>query len=469
MTYEFNKDKKVAVYGRVSSKSQDLKLQRELAERYIVNNKIPFEKVIYFMDDGVSATKVSLEERVEMDLLLSQIALNEISVLIVFARDRLARNFYEYIKIVMLLNHHQVDVVFTNSNQLPYKRDIQYESFQGIIAQMEGSAISSRTNQARKLYPSKIYGFDREVVDGVLTFKSNKKSRFIKELFEGILGCETSDEVLDVLDQKAAEVKDSKYKKVLSYLRNPFYSGRADFGGNFEILKYVEKIIPDETFDNVQIVLETAKKDIDAAINKINDVNEFVPLCAKCLTPLKTKKRTLSNPTLKFCRSGHKEISIEQSMLDDYVRNHMRFYIRNIDRKKLTQDLKSSLTQIIKRLSVLESKKSTEKSKIHQLIAEKIIDDKPVKGLILQEEKIRKNLHQISQEIKKVEAAKQELKGILQSIHFKVLDELKVTDINLITLLFLDSVEVDSGVIKVKCNLGNYLNEEIKNNELILL
>lgn len=468
MTYKYAKGKKVAVYGRVSSKGQSLKLQRDLADKYIETNKIPLENVIYFMDDGVSANKVSLENRVEMSLMLSQIALNEISVLIVFARDRLARNFYEYIKIVMLLNEHKVDVVFTSPQQVPYRRDIQTESLQGIMSEMEGKAISSRTREARKLYPSKIYGFDRNVIDGELSFKPNIKSLFIKQLFEKVLECNNSTELLSVLDQKAAEIRDSKYKKTLSYLRNPFYSGRADFDGKFERLKYVEQIIPDETFDKVQIILDRAKRDIDNALNKLNEVGDYVPLCAICSIPLKTKKKSLSNPTLYYCQKRHKEVSIEKSSLDNYVGDQMRFYIRNLDRDKLTQDLKLSLNRIIKNLRLLESKQGAEKSKIHQLIAQKIINYKSVRSLVLEEEKIRNSLHLISQEIKMVEAAKRELETLLKTIRFKVQNELEKMDISLITTLFLESVEVDSGFIKVKCNLGNYLNEEINKNELIV-
>ncbi len=146
----------------------------------------------------------------------------------------------------------------------------------------------------------------------------------------------------------------------------------------------------------------------------------------------------------------------------------MRFYIRNLDRDKLTQDLKLSLNRIIKNLRLLESKQGAEKSKIHQLIAEKIINYKSVRSLVLEEEKIRNNLHLISQEIKIVEAAKRELETLVKTIRFKVQNELEKMDISLITTLFLESVEVDSGFIKVKCNLGNYLNEEINKNELIV-
>jgi len=80
----------IAVYMRVSSKSQRVRSQRCEIERYLSANGIDDAK--WFIDDGISG---AVMHRPALDQLKQAIFLGEVDVLIVYALDRLARDAVE--------------------------------------------------------------------------------------------------------------------------------------------------------------------------------------------------------------------------------------------------------------------------------------------------------------------------------------------------------------------------------------
>lgn len=92
--------KKVAEYKRTSSGGQDLKLQSDTNAEYF--RDIPEEEKLVFTDFDVSATKLSMDNRPALTRMTNLIENGIISKVVVYERDRLARNVYEYIYIVKL-------------------------------------------------------------------------------------------------------------------------------------------------------------------------------------------------------------------------------------------------------------------------------------------------------------------------------------------------------------------------------
>ena len=80
----------VAVYLRVSSKSQHVRSQRRAIERYLDANGMTEAR--WFMDEGVSGTVM---ERPALAELRQAVFLGEVDTVVVFALDRLARNAVE--------------------------------------------------------------------------------------------------------------------------------------------------------------------------------------------------------------------------------------------------------------------------------------------------------------------------------------------------------------------------------------
>lgn len=159
-------DEFVIVYSRVSSAQQDIQKQILLAEAYVNNHNYKQESVIWLKDNDVSANKLSMDERPalqELRLLLKQ---GLIKTIIVYSRDRLARNFYEYVALVKEFYQYDVNVIFTSTKQPPFSKKLSIEALYGIFAQTEGQSISGRRSDTNKQYPSNIFGYKNLVKKG---------------------------------------------------------------------------------------------------------------------------------------------------------------------------------------------------------------------------------------------------------------------------------------------------------------
>lgn len=87
----------IAVYSRVSTAQQDIQKQIQTAQAYINNHQISEDKVIWLKDEGFSANKLTSKEIPKLQELLMLIKQGKVKTIIVYHRDRLARNFYEYV------------------------------------------------------------------------------------------------------------------------------------------------------------------------------------------------------------------------------------------------------------------------------------------------------------------------------------------------------------------------------------
>ena len=152
--------KYVAIYCRVSTAGQDTLKQITLAEIYLTQNNVPMDNIIRFIDHNVSANKLAARDRPELQKLLTEIKAGKIDTLLLQSRDRLARNFYEYIELVKVLHHFNVNVVFTDSGQPPFSEVLSIEALYGIFPQFDGRTNARRTQQTNKRYPNRILGFD---------------------------------------------------------------------------------------------------------------------------------------------------------------------------------------------------------------------------------------------------------------------------------------------------------------------
>lgn len=151
-----------AVYSHVSTIRQDIQKQIGLAEAYINSKEIPDENVIWLNDDEVSANKVGLDELVTLQRLRTLMKQKKVSIILVYSRDRLARNFYEYVSLVKEFYEYNVNVIFTSSKQPDFSKKLFIEALYGIFAQSEGENISSRKTDTQKQFPSSVFGYIRQ-------------------------------------------------------------------------------------------------------------------------------------------------------------------------------------------------------------------------------------------------------------------------------------------------------------------
>ncbi len=94
------------------------------AAHALVQN-LGMRNILEFNDHGISANKVPLPKRPQLNKVLNLIKEGRVENLVVFARDRLARDTYEYSEILSILYDHNVNVYFTMQNTPPLSGRIE--------------------------------------------------------------------------------------------------------------------------------------------------------------------------------------------------------------------------------------------------------------------------------------------------------------------------------------------------------
>lgn len=141
-------EKLVVVYSRVSSSSQNLREQLDAAKKVLKARNINEDDEIFLEDFNVSATKNDANNRPAYKKLQNLIREGRVVLVIIYARDRVQRNFYEASEFNELVNIYGVEVIYTASNEIPFNKNSSIENFYGIFSQQEGKNIGRRTKDA---------------------------------------------------------------------------------------------------------------------------------------------------------------------------------------------------------------------------------------------------------------------------------------------------------------------------------
>lgn len=354
----------IIIYCRVSSAAQNLDLQISAAKRHLesLGLKENEDFIIYLDDHDVSATKLKINQRPSLMKLIRLIKEGKVKTVVVYKRDRLARNFYEFVDITKIFIKYDVEVVYTASNEPPFKNKLALEAFYGMFAQMEGQNISTRTADARKQYPSRIYGYKR------ITDDANKpqyiinedKKEVIQSLFIDFSNVQDEEQFLEFLLVRRKELKDPD--KILRILSNPFYSGHYESKNGYQILHHVKPII------SLDLFLKN-KSQIDEFIayylEKLVEVNKqhlVTPKCGECGNTMKHRKENQLDVGYFVCSSNHKRLAISVEEINDLVTqtvlNHVKSITINLanrmipnniaaKQKKLQKALKSATTEYL--------------------------------------------------------------------------------------------------------------------------
>ncbi len=91
--------------------------QKDNAFKYAIKQALPIEEE--YEDADTSAVKNTAENRQNFKRLLTDIEKGTVKHLLVYKRDRLARNSIEYMEIYELFKKHKINVHFTSDNEYP--------------------------------------------------------------------------------------------------------------------------------------------------------------------------------------------------------------------------------------------------------------------------------------------------------------------------------------------------------------
>ena len=333
------------VYSRVSSDQQNLDMQLEAAKPFIKDYHP--EEIIYLSDDGVSATKKKLEERPKMVELLELIRNEQVETIIVYQRDRLARDFYEYLEIILLIYTHKVNVIFTATGHLPFNHDLESGMFSegvfGMLSQIEGINIANRTGDAFQKAPHSIFGYLVERDGSSKTYTINPEYKvIIKQLYKDCLSVKTSKELIELFLRYKRVIKRTE-TDVFNILIRPFYAGYVEVNGNYELLSDVPAIITLDQFKEVQEKLKEFAPNLNLGKLKDDKMPPIIPKCHKCKEPL-VPSNYLEADLLK-CKK-HRKVFIRQDVLNSLIDEVMTDTIKNTNLDQIEEQTLSTLKKL---------------------------------------------------------------------------------------------------------------------------
>lgn len=293
--------KKTAAYVRNSAdifQENSIKLQEEQAYRCAALNALTIDE--FYRDTNTSAKKNAIEERKELSRLLSDIRSGLVGNVIIYKRDRLARNTEEYMEIYENFKAHKVNVYFSAANEFPMHYTPQAFTIEYLLAsfaeheEVQLKERISDTNASNfkegKNVPGALpYGYKRctktddngNVTEAWIEVDPDEKE-IVQRIYDDLLSgnFDSIESFRKYLRDNGITTKNTTTKKgtpnnnwamgkdnIIDLIRNPLYKGlhRRNFQHNEVAIQYPEdkRIIPIEKWEKAQITLDsiTPKKE----------------------------------------------------------------------------------------------------------------------------------------------------------------------------------------------------------------
>lgn len=456
----------IGVYCRVSTSGQNINQQISLAEIYFAQKDINLDKVQYFLDDNVSANKLTSEQRPQLQLLIAEIKKGIIRTVIVQNRDRLARNFYEYIELVKIFYKYDVEIIFTDSSQALFSRVLSVESLYGIFSQSEGKNIARRTNLAAAQFPNSLLGFN--VTGQRNTKKYTPKPEIkneIRSLFYSIIDVNSAEKLIEIFMRHKKVFKNNL--KLLKSLKNPFYAGYIKIQEQYVHLPHVEPIISLEDYLKVQERLSKFEREIQVSIAKSNKTALLHPICCICKTPMNFRSSELGGSSYYVCSKGHPRNFIDVARYNQLILKHLTYVLSKIDVKEIKKDVFKCLLDQEKYCKQQLAYEDNQLSSIHIKIIELLGTNNRKKLNLLtdQSKKTKEVIKQINTNLIKIEEARNNTNYFVAMVKEQLSTQLeKYQKEYLINLLFL-KIEVSSDAVLYHITFGKYIERTEESNE----
>lgn len=453
----------VIAYTRVSSAGQDIQKQITHAEAYINNHNIDEEKVIWLKDDDISANKLKMEERpglMELRLLIKE---KKVKTIIAYSRDRLARNFYEYVALVKEFYHYGVTVIFTGINQPPFSKNLSIEALYGIFAQTEGRSIVGRRTDTNKQFPSKIFGFKKigNKKNTQYHLDENVQNDLNSFLLE-VGKVNNTDDLFAIFMKYKKIFKGKSYEDLLRYLQNPFYSGHMETLYGFEKLRHVEPLITLEDFLANQSVLKRMKDEIYLAITNANSHGVIVPHCSLCKREMTFRSAELGQSGYYVCKKKHTEVKISVNLYNKLIGQHLKKILNGFSSEKMKEEvfafLKCLETDAEHKVIVL----NRQLNHVHKEMTEKydFKNSSSLKKWIQESRNIKQEIKDLHINLLKIEEARNGINEHIQIIKNNLATEIQGYDLYFLCSLFFSKIEVSEKSLIYHVTFGRYFESE---------
>jgi site-specific DNA recombinase len=444
----------------VSTGNQDLQMQIDANEVYIRN--YDEDQVLKFQDYDVSATKLKINERPALRRLLKSIEEGKISKLIVYDRDRLARDVYEYVYIVKLCYKHAVQIIYTAAGAAPFSTDIIQETWYGLFAQMEGKKIQTRLYDVRNRYPQQLLGYNKVDKEKGRFYKKDKEvEKIIYQLFQDVSRATSLESLIDIVIRYCKSLKRDA-NRIIGILNTAFYSAHGrTVDGNYFKLDHVEPIIPLSIFTNVQDVLRKYGKSYEDVVKNTMKESILIPTCGHCGKQMVFRKGKIGTYGTYTC-GQHRKNRISSEQVDLTLKQTVGKVINKIDIDKI----KGVCRRGIRNYS------NTHKQE-QKILAEKIEElcvdfcanftpfsditliHKPMKEIKSKKEK----LFGLEEKIDQFNILTREISQVAEYVKYHLENELAMEEFLELVDLIVASVEIYSDYIKVNIYFDEFIIE----------
>ncbi|MED4876614.1 recombinase family protein [Anoxybacillus geothermalis] len=422
---------RTVAYYRSSTSLQEgsVTTQQRHIREYALKNHILIDEE--YEDEFVSARKKLMKERPGLQRMLTDIRKGLINHILVYKRDRLARNLEEHMELYQLFKKHNIQVTFVAENEPPMRFDVMgelFELFIGVMNQREGQQINERirdtkiTNfQSGKSIGKLPYGYKTDP-EKTQIIRIEEELHIVKTIFSEWLTekYKNTNELRKYLKSRGIKRrgKDWTAQRIEEVLTQPMYMGLRikNFGG-IKAHRSVKDlaIITSEQFDKAKELLEKSKTP-KAKSKKFDYLLTGFIFCNKCGSPLVEKVRQKHGvPYATYECKEHKEIIEQIDVENKVILKTMEFF--NVLLKSNFKDLYTRYAKRnIQQLNLL----------IKELDRElKSLEDKLVREtnryLMQETKKKEETIIMLQQQIN--ECKNRKLEAELQKIQYQKVDE----------------------------------------------
>ncbi|PGZ90478.1 hypothetical protein COE53_18080 [Bacillus sp. AFS029533] len=373
--------KKTVAYYRNSTNLQEnsIQMQKAMALTFSSKQRIVIDEE--FEDIDMSARKLGLKERTGLYKIKKQIEQGLIEGIVVYKRDRLARNVQEHLELYELFKTHDVKVYFTSQNEAPmmYTPVGEYlETILGAMAEHEGKQIALRILETRIANYTKgiklgnlPFGYKKIEVENKLPSieKDEEEIKIVEAIFDTILhdNHESTSSIAKQLKKnnfirktKKGEKRSWDETQIKEIIGNMMYAGTRimKFGNE----KYERK------YDDLAIVTEKEWLDANEIFEKILEnkkgkVKFRCPIlkflyCKECKANLVLSKQMVSSTNYRIVKCENEECKT-RAFVDDVEQNikvQSDFYFRNLLSNHFSELYKRQQKANVNRLNTIIEK-----------------------------------------------------------------------------------------------------------------
>lgn len=320
-----------------------------------------------YIDEAVSARKTEIQERPSLVRLLSQIEKGSIKTLVVYKRDRLARNIKQHMEIYELLKDRKVNVIFTAANELPLQYSPVGEFFELVIAgfnEREAKQIATRIMETKKSQfllrknQSRLpYGYFSDKKDKSI-HRDEKKLSQIKKIYDELLNtnCKTFSDFIRWLEKNSViPKKKSNYNNIRNYIRTKEYKGLrvATFDQEEIEIEYSSlAVVSEDTWEQAQNKLDSLIRIRIKHSKNHEALLEGLVFCNLCDSIAKVKYIPIRGIRyLVYKCDVHYRVKVNQKLLDDLILSYVVQRIEDLATSKESALFEEATKIIIIRLT----------------------------------------------------------------------------------------------------------------------